>query len=265
MTSDVDILNRAASLIGARATATSYTDASPLAVNGRLHYEPLRQQLLRAAQWGFARKTLALTQLGVWTDNPPTTPQPWLYKYAYPADCLKVRYVIPTWSAPGISPNNFVYLGGPNQGYGFDGPSRQCRFLVSYDDSRVPTQPVQRVILSNVPNAIAVYTVDVIDPNMWDSLFQDAMVNGLGYKLVMSLAGNVKMKDTYRNDAMRAVLEARAADGNEAVPSSDSTPDWINVRYSQSGGFGDTDGFNLGGFPAIGSWWGGYDNMSWGA
>jgi hypothetical protein len=61
---------------------------------------------------------------------------------------------------------------------------------------------------------------------------------------------------------MRAVMEARAADGNEAIPTSDHTADWIQIRERQGFGFGDSGAFS---FPEIGQWWGGYDDMGWGA
>jgi hypothetical protein len=85
MTTDVDICNRALAEIGARVIIASLAEATPAAKNCNLLYNPMRQQILRAAPWAFARKTLAITPIGLLTDNPPASPYPWLAKYLYPA------------------------------------------------------------------------------------------------------------------------------------------------------------------------------------
>lgn len=251
MTTDVDICNRALDEMGARVIIASLAEATPQAKACTRQYAAMRQQILRSANWAFARKTLVQTPIGLLSANPATSPYPWAAKYTYPADCLKVRYILPTPIAAGgggIAPN--VSSLTPND---WAMPSRRNRFLPAYDDSGTPA----KVLLSNVINITTVYTVDVVSPDIWDSLFTNAMVMGLASKLVIPLAGNVKLKTSFAQLAQNAILEARVADGNEAVPSSDHTPDWMATR-----GIGEMTlpggGFNLG------QWQGGYDEIAWG-
>lgn len=51
-------------------------------------YEPARQMALEAYNWGFARIHLRLALSG---DDAPTN---WNYRYQYPANCLKARYIV---------------------------------------------------------------------------------------------------------------------------------------------------------------------------
>ncbi len=257
MTAPVDIVNRALSEIAARALVADLTENTPQGTQARLWYTPSRQQLLRTAPWGFARKTLALTQLGLIADVPPGSPYPFLVKYAYPSDCQKMRYILPppvaAVSAGSVAPNvssAFVYPWCP--------PSRQYRFLISNDDTVVPSR---RVILSNVPGAIAVYTKDEEDPDVFDSLFTDALQATLSNRFVMPLTGNVSMKSAYAQLAQSAIVQARVADGNESIPSSDIRVDWIETRMV-GGGYGWGPDFG-GGASGWGQWMCSYDNMNW--
>ena len=96
MTSTVTSLcNRALSEGGCRTLLVDINDQTPAGSVARLFYDPCRQQLLRAAQWGFARKTALLTELGSMFNTPPNSVYPWPFKYAYPDDCLKLRYILP--------------------------------------------------------------------------------------------------------------------------------------------------------------------------
>lgn len=254
MTTDVDICNRALGEIGARTLIASLAEATPAGRACALNYDTMRRQILRAAPWGFARKTLQLTRLGLLTDTPPASPYPWLAKFVYPADCLKVRYVLPTpaaTSTPGV-PNV------SDMGFGQSAmPSRNNRYLPAFDDSVVPSK---KVLLSNLSDVTCIYTADVVDPDLWDDLFANALVMGLANKLVMPLSGNVKLKSSYAQMAEQSILTARAVDGNEAVPSTDHTPDWITARgitgHANASFAG--SGFNLG------SWFGADDNIAWG-
>lgn len=260
-TSPADIVNRALAEIGSRTLVTDLeSEDSPAAANARLFYTPLRQQLLRAAPWGFARKTLALTTLGMLTDVPPGSPYPFLMKYEHPADCLKMRYILP----PPVTPTAGAETVDPPVSdvgllwFPWCAPSRAWRYMIAYESS----PDARRVILSNVDRALGVYTADVTDPGLFDPLFANALSMLLANKLVIPLSGNVNMKASYLQQADRAVIEARAADGNEAIPSTDHNVDWITAR-NVGAGQGGFNGTVFGG-PAWGSWYSGYDQQNWG-
>ncbi len=262
MTTDIDICNRALSEIGTQFLITALDDSSPAASQCTLQYAALRQQLLRAAPWGFARKTLALTALGYLSDTPPASPYPWLVKYTYPADCLKMRYILPP-PIPPLDPDVVPSVSSQPLFAPWCAPSREWRYLPGFDpgdpDADPPTE-ASKVILANVIGALGVYTADVEDPDLFDPLFTNALVMMLADKLVIPLSGNVGMKQAYVSLAKDAVMQARAVDGNEAIPSTNHVVDWMAARLA--GGY-PFNGGGLGG-PELGQWYSGYDNIGWG-
>lgn len=247
---DVDICNRALAAIGARATIASLNDPTQAAVQCKLQYNTIRKMLLRAAHWGFARRQVALAQLGSQTAG--TAPFPWLYSYAYPSDCLKMRYMTaaPVTQTGSISvPVTGDFLLPPWQA------SRQYRFLIGNDTDS--NNNMRKIVLTNLYQAIGVYTIDVVDTNIFDPIFEEAFVAALSSKLVIPLTGNAAMKTTFEQSAAGMVVQARVADGNEALPSTAHTPDWIAAR----GAYYDPV---LSSLTPLGIIYAGYDSLSWG-
>lgn len=264
MTSPVDVCNRALAKAGTRTVISSLTDSGPAATTCALFYNDKRQQLLRSAQWGFARKTVQLGLLGQVGDVPADVPYPYLYKYAYPSDCVHMRYVLPYLPA-NANPNATTPPAvGTVYPYPLCGPTRQWRYIVAYDDA---VDPAQKVLLTNVPYAIGVYTADVTNPDIWDGLFREALQNALAEEFIVPLSGNIKLLGNYVQLANAAVMKAQASDGNEAIASTDHIPDWMAVRFAQ--GYSDDGGDGVGSLGGLGGDWGtwfsGYDSMAWGA
>lgn len=89
----------------------------------------------------------------------------------------------------------------------------------------------QRVILTNQEFATLVYCRQVTNPNVWDSLFQSALINLCAADLGIALRGwsteqaNAKIKMV--NESIEI---ARAIDGNEGLTVNDVTPDFIRTR-----------------------------------
>lgn len=254
MVTSVDICNLALDEIGARASIVSFADATPQAKVAARQYDPVRQQLLRAAPWGFSRQTALLVNEGLLSAVPPTSPFPWQAKNTYPLDCLKMHYILP-------QPTSQQVQGIPSVGdtlfAPWCAPSRNFRYLPAYDPGSTAFPGVHRVLLTNVSPALAIYTLDVTDPTMFDALFKNALVMALANKFVMPLSGNVKLKMSYAQLAQAAITEARAADANEAIPSTDHTPDWIVAR-GVGGGVPGGPSFTAG------MWYSGYDDINWG-
>lgn len=247
MTTVEDTCNRALSEIGTQTTIDSINDLGPAATQCKLWYNNQRQSLLRAAPWGFGRTQLALTEVGSWVDN--TAPYPFLYAYTYPADCLKFRYILAPPCNTVVPPE--VDVGPPGPYWGV--PSRAWRYLVMHDAT------LGKIIVSNVRAAIGVYTADITDPDLFDSMFESALAASLAYKLVIPLSGNVGMREQFRASAEGSIQNARAVDGNEAIPSSDAQVDWLTARGV--GGYG--GGYGYGG-PDWGAWNCSWDSMGWG-
>jgi hypothetical protein len=104
----------------------------------------------------------------------------------------------------------------------------------------------QRVILTNQEFATLVYVRQVIDPNVWDPIFQDAFVNALGGDICMALTGDKALAKLCWGRANESIIQARKADGNEGLTVNDVTPDWIRTR-----GISWTDGLNTGPYTSF--------------
>jgi hypothetical protein len=256
----LSICNRALLSVGARAqiSSVSPSDGSVEADACSVLFTPTFEALARTAQWNClgAQTTLSMLMAAQGTpENPngttlPLPPTPWLYAYAYPSDCLDIRYVVPSLpsstgsTAPATTINNSAGTWLPSGG--------QIPYVVT--TVRDPnTNTNIEVILTNQSQAQAVYTTSQVNPAGWDSLFQQAMVASLGTFLVPALSLNIQLMQMSMKTADMAIAQARAADGNEGVTVLDHTPDWFKAR---AGGGAYGIGYNI-------STWGGYQNMAW--
>lgn len=252
-------------------------------------YGQCLRQLLRAAHWNCARKEAPLQLLADGTGNTANvgTQVPgsqFIYEYAYPTDCLKVRYV--PWNplinvsvpSSNIVPDNSgspLTTSLPNALLGQR--PMPARFLVTTDQNYIPdgtalapvdlpgVGPTGRlVIMTNVQNARCIYTFNAFYPTQWDAHFRAALVAYLAAEIAMPLARDKKfglvMRDRNMKIAESKILEARISDGNESWANADLNVDWMRARLS--GGIGSA-GMGWGG-PGPGIWWGGFDNVMFG-
>lgn len=251
--------NRALLSVGARTQVSSISpsDGSVEANAISVLWTPTFESLARTAQWNCLRKQQQLSLIAASPNTPenpdgttyPIPPTPWLYAYAYPSDCLAIRWIVPTFpfnigaSEPPTTISNAAPSWIPNQG--------QIPYAVSYapDLNNSPTI----IILTNQDQAQAVYTVNQPNPAAWDSLLQSAMVASLGAYLVPALSLSLPLMQLSISTAERIIMQARVADGNEGVTTMDHLPDWIQAR---AGGQGYGIGYNF-------TTWGGLENMVW--
>ena len=171
-----DIINIALVRIGYKRRIGSIFDGS-LASKAALDiYAQTRDASLRDFDWGFASRNapMALLKTAQIGGYPPTAPWtnafpvlPFIYEYAYPDDCLKVRSIrsSPTF-IPVFDPKPVVYQ-------------------IDNDNS---LEPPAKVILCNVADAILVYTGQVTDPALWESDFIEALAASLARRFAPVLA-----------------------------------------------------------------------------
>lgn len=237
MTSSVDIVNRALAQISAKATIANLSEPSTEAIMANTLYASTRDAILRAAQWNFARKVAYLTLL----KSAPGTVQntssatewdaatmpapPWLYEYAYPSDCLAVRYIMPKPRLAGVTTPPMFSISG----YGVVNTmaTPKARFEVASGTSGVDQI---NVINTNLDTALCCYTRRVENEGLWDDLFAEAMVQSLATQLAMPITGKTDVHDMCSRKALAALANARARDGNEGTESVNRTPDWLAVR-----------------------------------
>lgn len=221
MASEVQIANLALDTIGARATIASFAENSNEARLITRQYARARDDVLSAAHWNFARKQVVLTMLKDATDG-DSVPTPWLYEYAYPADCLQCRFLMPTVVADAEVPGAGS-VGVPRE------LGRPIFFIVStdVDDNGEPV----KVLLTNQPQAELVYTFQLTNPQLFDQQFTSALSNYLGALIAMALTGDRSKARAAFEIAEAATRSARATNGNEGGPTTlDVVPDWISVR-----------------------------------
>lgn len=252
----------------------------------RAYWTCLRQ-LLRAAHWGFARKTAPLVLLADATGNTPNVgtqvPIPWIYEYQYPVDCMKARFVPWNYNVnPGapagniVPANNQAPLTTAGQPPLTGARLRPARWLEATDfNYPVPAAPGadtwdtpgvspqgRSVILTNVKFAQLVYTALLNYPTNWDFLFRGAFVAYLASEVALPLwvtkdkKFGLEIRTQQIQIAKEKIQQARTTDGNEGFYSSDIRVDWLASRNS-GGGRGNWNEADGGG-PGI--LWGGYDS-----
>lgn len=199
--SPADLANVALVRMGYKLSVGSLYDGSSAAKKILDIYAQTRDELLRSFDWGFAERNIALTLLkqapiggyvppATW--NPATNPPVgYLFEYAYPGDCLKVRSVKPT---PLFFPN-------------FD--PQPYLFDVANDSNY---NPAQRVILCNVPSALITYTGQVTDPATWDVGFSEQFAASLGRHLGPALV-SMQAAQALAGDEQAATMVAEREQG----------------------------------------------------
>jgi hypothetical protein len=108
----------------------------------------------------------------------------------------------------------------------------------------------QRVILTNQEFATLQYVRQVTNPNVWDTLFQSALINLVAGQLAMALRGDRNFANDLIKQTNDAIELARTPDGNEGLTINDVTPDWIRIRgiaYTEGMVSGPYSSFDWGG------------------
>lgn len=236
--SKISVINQALLAIGSQAQVSSLNEGSAQANAAGTLFTPRFEALARAAPWNCLRAQAALTLVAAAAGTPenpdgttlPLPPTPWLYSYQQPPLCLQVRFLLPSLpSAAGTTPLFSVNTGAPTWM-----PNRgNIPFAVGYavDASNNPIN----VILTNLSQAEAVYTINQPNPQLWDSSFEQAMVATLAAWFVPALSMHLPLMNAQIKIAEGLVDQARTRDGNEGTTSMDHTPDWMRARQGATG------------------------------
>ena len=243
-----DVCNQALDQIKAGVTVQSInpSDGSFAADVMSRNYQSRVDGVSRAAQWNCLRFEQSLTLLraqqgtifnpaGTTSANPPAN---WLYEYLWPAQplCLRMRYVFPSTLSGNQAVGSIVSLPTTplttgNVGFypnGYTCGVLAAPFAVSTDLDN--SGNVIKVILTNAPYAVGVYTSRVTDPTLWDSQFVDAVVMTLAAWTAEPISGSSALMKEKSQLAAQLIMGARVSDGNEGTQTSDYTPDWISIR-----------------------------------
>ena len=195
--SPTEVCNLALDVVGYPERIGDLFEGTKQAMVALRFYAQTRDDLLRSKPWTFARRDVALTLLKtappggygynvVWTTAYP--PPPWIYEYAYPSvDCLEVRSLRGT---PLVIPS-------------FDPAPVTWR-----DANDQSLAPPARVILTNMPKAIAVYTAQITDVTTWPPDFIEDLVDALARRFTVPLGVGANLQNA---EALEQVATEQAA------------------------------------------------------
>lgn len=192
-TTDVDICNRALSRLGTRSTIAALDENSTEARAASIWYAATRDALLRVHDWNFARHRVTLGELG-------GAPAGWTYRYALPADCLRLLRIVSV-----------------------RGDREPARFEVVSDGAL-------RSVLSDEPEAEAIYTMRVVDPTLYDAAFSAALVDQLAAHIAYPVTQKTEVAVRLAQMARATLADAMVANAGEAMSLTDRLPDWIEGR-----------------------------------
>lgn len=178
MASDVDVCNMALSLIGSDAIVTSIdpVDGSVEAGHCARFLRQARTEMLDAYTWRWSKRRVVLAAV----DNPSLT---WAYAYGIPSDMLSATRVLNSFT---LSDYDFAPY------YGYASASE----LALFNERGTADFEIEgSTLLTNEPDAVLLYTVDVADLTKWTP----GAITALAYLLASFLAGPLIKGDAGAN------------------------------------------------------------------
>jgi len=196
--SSVQICNMGLSHIGAKGSIESLDEASREAQVCKLWFDWSRNQVLEDFNWPFARKRQTLALLT------EAAPDEWSYKYAYPSDAVKARWIVnPVGKEADAIPFTVETV--------IDGSSK-C-------------------ILTDLENASLIYTFDQTDPALFSSKFIDALSYRVASNIAFQITGDPELsKQVFQiyQQVLRSAGGSAAQEGIDQIP---RDSEWIRARW----------------------------------
>lgn len=197
----LQIINLALSHLGQNPiTQTELTaDTSPSAIAANDYWEPCQDEVLGEAAWSFATVTQSLSAIETLEDVE------WSYMYDYPT--LAVSSI---W--------NVFNEGTPTT-------KGKQEFEVKY----VPSES-NKVIFSNLEDAIAEYTYQVTDPLIWSHKFCMAMSYLLAARMAVPLAADTDKALKILGIYAPILDEAKRLDASSKIKKPPQSSSYVNAR-----------------------------------
>lgn len=211
--SETMIGNLALSHIGAKAHIQSLDEDSAEAEAVKLWFDTSRQMMLEGYDWKFARKRVTLAQD---TEDPPENI--WSYRYVYPSDALTIRKLQqPTYTLNPLFTSASNTLAEPDA----------IPFEIEMDSTGE-----RRTILTDLEDAIAVYTFDQENVGLFSTFSVYALSYALAYNISFQLTGKESIKDKMFQFFSITLANAATADANERVSRKAREAEAIRARSS---------------------------------
>lgn len=197
MASVTDIYNQALANLGVTRYVSDTTDQTLEAEVCNQWYEQVRDELLRSADWPFARRRVALALVADGPDH-------WAYQYRYPSDCLFLRALVVD---------------------GIRNPRTDQR-----TEFEVASDATARVIWTDMESSSAIYTKRISDTTLFDPLFTAALAWGLSARIAMPLSVDARLSQMASQQYSMAVQRALAAAFNEGYQAQPD-PAILSMRF----------------------------------
>lgn len=199
MSNKTEVINRALIKIGAN-TIASPDEASEQARKALLIFETVAQNELRRQAWNFAKARATLAPLAV-----PTGGDDFSNSFNLPADCLRLVTLNGSWVFTAIRDAN----SGLDPYYAIEG----------------------RTLQTNDTSAKIVYVADVSGSvALWDATFVESFACRLATELVQSIAKNMSLKQSLKQDYLEALKEAKRTNAIELPPQTLPDDSWVLAR-----------------------------------
>jgi hypothetical protein len=193
--SPVSVANMALTRLGGRSIA-SLDEGSRESILANTFFDLSRDAVLREHHWTFASRRRVLARV-----DSVLTGSGWAYVYGYPTDCLAVRWLY----------NPVV-----------DGDS--IPYEVTSDARGT------RVILSDLGDAVLIYTARHTDMGRCDPLFIEALSWKLASEIAVPLSQDRSLAKMAFEQYRMVLSQAHTADANEGQARPPGVADWLKVR-----------------------------------
>lgn len=198
MTGIVGIYNMALAYIGQSETVADLTERSKAQRTCTMFYESCRDQMLSDFDWPFATTQVYLADIGSPVD-------PWLYRYAYPSDCLKVQEIL----EPGL---------------------QQAMVADSRIQYQLGSGATGTVINTNQAQALMRYTLRLTNTELFSALAVDALALLLASKIAMPMTVKSDLVGTTLQLYSDALGRARVHAFEQAQEAPEPQPEFIRAR-----------------------------------
>lgn len=203
MASVVEICNLALARLGDEATVASIDppEGSAQAEHCQRFYPIARDALLEMHDWSFATTRARLALLA------NTDTWEWQFAYAEPANAIRVLAILLPNGSATDDPQDF--------------------------DREANADATVTKILTNQPDAVARFTVRVLDSTRYPPLFTDALawlLASMLAKTVIKGEAGINVERGCMQQFMLRVGEAKVSDANQRRVQPKHTPGWIGAR-----------------------------------
>ncbi len=230
--SEVSICNLALSRAGSTQSITSLNDGSNEAAQCLIWYPQTRDAMLTDWQWPWAEAFVVLVEVA----GPETTQDRanavWMRSYRWPANCLKMRRIVPTPFPIAAAAVGVVNYFASEPWRRAVGDAQPISYGLSSDDTG-------RLITTDEygNNGItAAYTMAVGDPTQFDADFVDTLAWRLAIDLAMGLGRDDAKRATAQAGYDRVIGKTRAAHGNQTqsdIPRVRYQSETVRARWSR--------------------------------